>query len=300
MATDMCSVVSARNVAKYYGTRVGVADVSFEVHPGDIVGFLGPNGSGKTTMMRILMGLIRPTRGELSVFGEPLDRRSHSYRSRIGYLPGTLGLYEHMTVGEFLHFLAAMRQVDCSRRIGDLAERLDLALDDRISGLSKGNKQKVGVVQALMHSPGLLLLDEPTSGLDPIIQRVCEDIIEEETRKGVAIILSSHVMHEVDQLANRAIILAHGRIVVDDTVEGLKSRIRRQLRFEFPVPVTAETFEKIEGVHSVVVAGTTMTCVVVGSESPLLAAAAAHKVESVFSNEPSLEDIFLEQTGNHQ
>jgi ABC-2 type transport system ATP-binding protein len=300
MATDSCPVVSARNVAKYYGTRVGVADVSFEVHPGDIVGFLGPNGSGKTTMMRILMGLIRPTRGTLSIFGEPVDRRSHSYRSRIGYLPGTLGLYERMTVGEFLNFLAAMRQVDCSRRIGDLAERLDLALDARISGLSKGNKQKVGVVQALMHSPGLLLLDEPTSGLDPIIQRVFEDIIAEETRKGVAIILSSHVMHEVDQLANRAIILSHGRIVVDDTVEGLKSRIRRKLRFEFPEAVTAEEFEKIDGVDSIVVTGTTMSCVVVGSESPLLAVAVAHNVESVFSNEPSLEDIFIEQTGNHQ
>lgn len=300
MISNPQSVVAVRNVAKYYGTRMGVADISFEVNPGDIVGFLGPNGSGKTTVMRMLMGLIRPTRGSLEVFGERVGRRSCTYRSRIGYLPGTLGLYEHMTVGEFLDFLAAMRRIDCSHRIHSLAERLDLSLGAQIAGLSKGNKQKVGVVQALMHSPGLLLLDEPTSGLDPIIQREFEGIIAEETQKGVAIILSSHVMHEVDQLANRAIILSQGRIVVDDTVNGLKSRIRRKLRFDFPAPVSAEVFEKIDGVHSVHVVGRTVTCVVVGSEASLLATAAAHDVESVFSDEPSLEDIFLERTGNHQ
>lgn len=300
MTFDSRSVVSVRSVAKYYGTRMGVADISFEVHPGDIVGFLGPNGSGKTTVMRMLMGLIRPTRGTLSVFGEPLHQGSHLYRSRIGYLPGTLGLYEHMAVGEFLGFLGSMRKVDCSERVHELAQRLDLSLGAPISGLSKGNKQKVGVVQALMHSPGLLLLDEPTSGLDPIIQREFESIISEETQKGVAIILSSHVMHEVDQLANRAIILSEGRIVVDDTVSGLKSRIRRKLRLEFPERVPAEVFKNIDGVHSLEVIGKTITCVVVGSESPLLGVAAAHNVDSVFSDEPSLEDIFLERTGNHQ
>lgn len=298
MSDHSAPVVSARNVAKYYGSRLGVADVSFEVHRGDIVGFLGPNGSGKTTVIRMLMGLIQPTSGSLEVFGTPIGRHTHAYRSRIGYLPGTLGLYEHMTAGAFLEFLAAMRSVDCSSRIGELAERLELNLGAEISGLSKGNKQKVGVIQALMHSPDLLLLDEPTSGLDPIIQRVFEEIIDEETRNGVAIILSSHVMHEVDQLANRAIILLSGHIVVDDTVAGLKSRIRRKLRLQFPQPVSAAMFDNIDGVEHVVVDGATVTCSVVGSESPLLSVASAHCVDSVFSEEPSLEEIFLTQTGN--
>lgn len=300
MATSGQHPVVVHNVAKYYGTHLGVADVSFEVQKGEIVGFLGPNGSGKTTVMRMLMGLIRPTRGSIQVFGENVDRRSHAYRSRIGYLPGTLGLYDHMTVRQFLDFLAGMRGVDCAGRIRELAERLDLKLEATIGGLSKGNKQKVGVVQALMHSPDLLLLDEPTSGLDPIIQRVFEDIVAEETKKGVAIILSSHVMHEVDQLADRAIILLQGRIVVDDSVTGLKSRMRRKLRLEFPAPVPGDLFVGVSGVEHVVVDNSTVTCSVVGSEAQLLAVAARNNVESVFSDEPSLEEIFLAQTGNHR
>lgn len=300
MATFGQTPVVVRNVAKYYGIHLGVADVSFEVQKGEIVGFLGPNGSGKTTVMRMLMGLIRPTSGSIQVFGEDVDRRSHAYRSRIGYLPGTLGLYDHLEVRQFLDFLAGMRGVDCSGRIGELAERLDLKLNATIGGLSKGNKQKVGVVQALMHSPDLLLLDEPTSGLDPIIQRVFEDIVAEETKRGTAIILSSHVMHEVDQLAHRAIILLQGRIVVDDSVAGLKSRMRRKLRLEFPAPVSEEMFVGVIGVENVVVDNSTVTCSVVGSEAQLLAVAAQHNVESVFSDEPSLEEIFLAQTGNHR
>lgn len=290
--------VSVRNVAKYYGTHLGVADVSFDVRRGEVVGFLGPNGSGKTTVMRMLMGLIRPTSGSIQVFGDSITRRSHSYRSRIGYLPGTLGLYEHMSVQSFLNFLADMRGIDCWPRVTELSERLDLKLDASISGLSKGNKQKVGVVQALMHSPELLLLDEPTSGLDPIIQRVFEDIVAEETKRGVAIILSSHVMHEVDQLADRAIILIQGRIVVDDSVAGLKSRMCRKLRMEFPTAVSADIFSNVKGVEDIVVDGSTVVCSVVGSESELLLLAAQHGVDSVFSDEPSLEEIFLTQTGN--
>ena len=151
-----------------------------------------------------------------------------------------------------------------------------------------------------MHSPDLLLLDEPTSGLDPIVQRVFEDIVAEETKRGTAIILSSHVMHEVDQLAHRAIILLQGRIVVDDSVAGLKSRMRRKLRLEFPAPVSEEMFVGVIGVENVVVDNSTVTCFVVGSEAQLLAVAAQHNVESVFSDEPSLEEIFLAQTGNHR
>lgn len=290
--------VSVHNVAKYYGTHLGVADVSFDVHGGEVVGFLGPNGSGKTTVMRMLMGLIRPTSGSIQVFGEDVARRSYRYRSRIGYLPGTLGLYEHMSVQGFLNFLADMRGVDCRSRAHELSERLDLKLDATISGLSKGNKQKVGVVQAFMHSPDLLLLDEPTSGLDPIIQRVFEDIVAEETTRGVAIVLSSHVMHEVDQLADRAVILIQGRIVVDDSVAGLKSQMRRKLRMEFPSAVSADIFANVTGVENIVVDGATVVCSIVGSESELLLLAAQHGVDSVFSDEPSLEEIFLTHTGN--
>jgi ABC-2 type transport system ATP-binding protein len=272
------------------------------VLPGEIVGLLGPNGSGKTTVMRMVLGLIRPTHGSIEVFGVPVSSGDVKYRERVGYLPGTLGLYRQMTVEGFLRFLAQMRQADCRVRMQELLERLELSPHAVIGGLSKGNKQKVGVVQALMHSPDLLILDEPTSGLDPMNQRVFESIIREERKKGVAVVLSSHVMHEVDELADRVVILMNGRVVINDDVAALKSRIARTLRMEFVHPVTEDIFKGVSGVEHVMIemsdARCIVTCTVVGSESPLLEVAVHNKVESVFSKEPSLEEIFLTKTSN--
>ncbi|CAB4552930.1 MAG: ATP-binding cassette domain-containing protein [Actinobacteria bacterium] len=294
--------VSVQHVAKSYGKAMGVSEASFLVFPGQIMGLLGPNGSGKTTVMRMVMGLIRPTRGSIEVFGVPIIKGGVEYRSRLGYLPGTLGLYPQMTVEGFLGFLSHMRRADCRPRMQELMERLELSPHAVIGGLSKGNKQKVGVVQALMHSPDLLILDEPTSGLDPMNQRVFEDIVREERDKGVAVVLSSHVMHEVDELADRVVILMNGRVVIDDDVNTLKSRISRTLRMEFSHPVTEDLFKGVTGVEHLMIetsgAICAVTCTVVGSESPLLAVAVENNVESVFSQEPSLEEIFLTKTGN--
>ena len=294
--------VSVQHVAKSYGSSIGVSEASFEVFPGQIVGLLGPNGSGKTTVMRMIMGLIRPTRGSIEILGLPTRYGQVGNRARVGYLPGTLGLYPHMTVEGFLQFLAHMRQVDCRARLEELLERMELRPGAVIGGLSKGNKQKVGVVQALMHSPDVLILDEPTSGLDPLNQRVFESIIREERDKGVAIVLSSHVMHEVDEVADRVVILMNGRVVIDDDVLTLKSRIARTLRMEFDHLVDREAFTEIVGVEHVATetsdTSCSVTCTVVGSETPVLEVAVKNNVASVFSQEPSLEEIFLTETGN--
>jgi ABC-2 type transport system ATP-binding protein len=290
------TTIEVRHLTKLYGTTVGAQDVSFTVYPGEVVGFLGPNGSGKTTVMRMLLGLIRPTSGEAFIFGELVNRHNHTIRSSVGYLPGILGVYKDMTVRGYLNYIATVRGVDCTQRMKELMQRLALKADVAISGLSKGTKQKVGVVQALMHDPKLLILDEPTAGLDPIVQKEFEAIISEVRARGTSVLLSSHVMSEVEQLADRVMILSRGRLVEANTITALKSRIRRSLRLEFPSPMNADVFAGISGVDSVIVDGRVVECTVSGAEAPLLAVAAVHDVISVTSQEPTLEDIFLSLT----
>ena len=300
MASNNEHSISVLGLTKYYGKKLGVTDISFNVFRGEIVGFLGPNGSGKTTVMRMLVGLIHPTAGSAQILGQEVSLQNHSVRSKIGYLPGNLGLYKNMTVIDFLSFLADLRKIDCAPRINELLERFSISPHHEISGLSKGTKQKVGVIQALMHSPEVLILDEPTSGLDPIVQHEFEAVLQEERSKGVSILLSSHVMSEVDELADRVIILLKGQLVVTDTVKALKSRTTRALRLEFPEIVNGTIFMEIPGVESVHVDGRFVDCIVTGPETDLLAAAVERNLVSVTSQEPTLEEIFLLQTGTNR
>lgn len=288
--------ISVLGLTKYYGKKKGVEDISFNVFPGEIVGFLGPNGSGKTTVMRMLVGLIHPTAGSVQIFGEEVSTTNFNIRSTIGYLPGNLGLYKNMTVIDYLLFLSKLRRRDCNLRIHELLQRFSVSPDTEISSLSKGTKQKVGVIQALMHSPKILILDEPTSGLDPIVQKEFQLILREERSKGVSILLSSHVMNEIDDVADRVIILLNGHLVVVDTVEALKSRTTKTLRLEFPDVVNGTIFMDIPEVRSVHIDGRFVDCVVTGPETALLTSALQHHLISVVSQEPTLEEIFLLQT----
>ena len=297
MTTSIDPSISVCGLTKFYGDKRGVEEVSFDVLPGEIVGFLGPNGSGKTTVMRMLMGLIYPTSGTIQILNNVVSRRNWQIRSQMGYLPGILSLYKDMTVRDYLIFIASVRNVECSRRMNELMERFSLSPTAEISGLSKGTKQKVGVVQALMHSPRILILDEPTSGLDPIVQNEFEAVIREQREKGISVLLSSHVMHEVDELADRVIILFQGRVIVVDSIDALKSRTARILRLEFPTQQEPTIFMGVPGVEEVLTEGRFVECTILGSENALLKEAAAQGVIGVISEEPSLEDIFLVQTG---
>jgi ABC-2 type transport system ATP-binding protein len=177
-----------RDLTKYYGNDLGIDGVTFDVSQGETFGFLGPNGAGKTTTMRLLLGLIKPTRGTASILGKDLGE-GPLVRERIGYLPGTLELYENLTGKEFLNFFAKLRKKDCKKQIAELSSRFDLDLTRHIHDLSKGNRQKLGVVQAFMHEPDLLLLDEPTSGLDPLVQREFAELVRETTARGGTLLL---------------------------------------------------------------------------------------------------------------
>lgn len=288
--------ISTHGLTKFYGKTMGVENVTFSVQPGEVMGFLGPNGSGKTTVMRMLMGLIHITSGSAEILGRDVRDRSGFPRRSVGYIPGTLGLYPNQTVLEYLRFMANMRGVDCDRAIDDLSGRLALDLGLRIAGLSKGTKQKVGVIQAFMHRPSVLVLDEPTSGLDPIVQREFETMLEEVRDEGTAVLLSSHVMHEVEQLATRVAIINQGHLLIVDDVAAMKARTSRRLALEFDHDVDPGIFAAVPGVVSASSNGNGVECVIVGAETAVLARAVENSVVSVISHEPTLEDIFFRET----
>ena len=281
-------------LTKFYGRRLGVQDVSFEVNPGEVVGFLGPNGSGKTTVLRMLVGLLRPTSGRAELFGLDVRTCGPSVRDRVGYLPGTLSLYRRMTAGSYLSFMERMRGRDCAARSAELCERLGVDAAARIGEMSKGNRQKVGVVQAFMHDPDLLVMDEPTSGLDPVVQKQFDDLLQESTSRGAAVLLSSHVMSEVERLASRVAIVNKGSMVAFDRVDDLRSRTAATVVFEFAGPVDPYPLVSVPGFALTRTVGNTVEGTVRGTQHELLAAAVAMGVVAVRSPERTLDELFLD------
>jgi ABC-2 type transport system ATP-binding protein len=285
--------IKLEGLTKYYGHNLGVANLTFEVYPGEVVGFLGPNGAGKTTAMRALVGLLKINSGHAAILGMDVSTAGAAVRIQVGYLPGSPSLYENLTGWEHLVFLARMRGTDCKPMINSIAERLDLDLHRHIRDLSKGNQQKVGVVQAFMHQPEVLILDEPTSGLDPIVQREFAVLVDAAQMRGAAILLSSHVLSEVEHLADRVVIINAGQQLLVDEISHLKQRTIRSIDLFFPHPVAREVFSSIAGIKEVHVVGNRVNCQVIGSENVLLRTAVEHGVESVQSHESSLDDIFF-------
>lgn len=284
-------------LTKYYKNKRAVEDITFDVHPGEVVGFLGPNGSGKTTVMRMLMGLITITRGSACINGVDVQLRDGSARTSVGYLPGTLRLPPRSTVQELLEFSSCIRGNVDQRQVNQLLDRFHVDPSRKIGSLSKGTKQKVGVIQAFMHKPNVLILDEPTSGLDPIVQREFESLLREARDRGTAVLLSSHVMHEVETTAERVAILNKGSLLLVDSVERMKARMAHTLTFEFEHPVPITEFQSIAGIQSVSAINNSIMCTVVGSVSPTLALAARLNARDVVAAPPSLEDIFITETG---
>jgi ABC-2 type transport system ATP-binding protein len=285
--------IQAEGLTKSYGSSRGVVDLTFEVERGEVFGYLGPNGAGKTTTIRLLLDLIRPTRGRAVVLGLDARRESVEVRRHVGYVPGELALYPRLTGREHLSFYAGLRGGVDPRGVNDLVERLDLDLDRPVADLSKGNRQKVALVQALMHRPELLVLDEPTSGIDPLVQQEFYRLVRERTAAGGTVLLSSHVLSEVEHVADRVAIVREGRLVVVEDVAGLKARAVRRLVVHFAAPVAAEPFASLPGVRSVEADGTGLRFEVEGSLDTLVKAIAAHEVVDIVSHEPDLEEIFL-------
>ncbi|MGZ8694911.1 MAG: ABC transporter ATP-binding protein [Gaiellaceae bacterium] len=285
-------VVRAEGLTKFYGRDRGVVDLEFAVSPGEVFGFLGPNGAGKTTTIRLLLDLIRPSSGRVEVFGvEP--RRNVAVRRRIGYLPGDLRLYDRLTPRELLTYFTHLRALPGVDRGVELAERLDLELDRPIQALSRGNRQKVGLVQAFMHSPDLLVLDEPTTGLDPLVQQTFYALLAEAKEAGASVFLSSHVLPEVQHVADRVALIRDGRLELVAGMDELRARAVARVEVAFATPPPTDAFAGVAHARELERRGRTILFAVDGEADALVKELARWRVIAIDTHEADLEDIFL-------
>ena len=286
------SAIACHRLTKRFGKLTAVADLTLEVAPGQIVGFLGPNGAGKTTTIRMLMGFLRPTGGQASVLGAPAG--DIGVRSRIGYLPGDLRIDPTMTAAQLLSWYGRLRGRHDQRRVDELTQRLGLDPHRPFGTLSKGNRQKVGIVQAFCHDPDVLILDEPTTGLDPLVQREFLTLLAQAAARGAAVLFSSHVLPEVERAATRVAIIRAGRLVTVSTVDDLLDRARRRLELRFAAPVPAGVFDHVPGVVTADVHERTAVLAIDGPVGPALRAATdAGTLLRVNPAGDDLEDLFV-------
>jgi ABC-2 type transport system ATP-binding protein len=285
------SVIEVENLTKYYGKARGIVDVSFREEEGEIFGFIGPNGAGKSTTIRLLLSLIHPSSGVARVFGKDVTRHGTEIRRDIGYLPSEVYYYEGMKVIDLLKYSASFYPGDCSRRIKELSDLMELDMHRRISDLSYGNKKKVGIVQGLLHSPKLLFLDEPTAGLDPLMQRNFFDLIRRENERGVTVFFSSHILGEVQRLCTRVGIIREGKIVEISDIRALQKNNYKKVR------VTAKGLKpasvKVAGATNLQSENGTVSFFFKGDINKVLKKLGGLKVEDVSIEEPTLEEIFM-------
>ncbi|MCX5042034.1 ABC transporter ATP-binding protein [Aldersonia sp. NBC_00410] len=286
-------VVDVESLTRTFGERRGIAEVSFNIAEGEIFGFLGPNGAGKSTTIRLLLGLYRPTSGTMRVLGHDPTRDRTEMLRRIGYLPGEVKLFTRLTGRQHLDRVAHIRGVTDLRLRDELVERLGAELDTPLRTLSKGNRQKLGLVMAFMHRPDLLVLDEPTSGLDPLLQEEFAHLVGEVAGEGRTVFLSSHELDEVQRLAHRVAIIKEGSLVVTDTVENLRRAAPRTIEFAFDGPIDPDRFAAIDGVTVRGYSDDLLTLSVTGAIAAVLRAAADLDPIDINARRADLDELFL-------
>jgi beta-exotoxin I transport system ATP-binding protein len=285
--------IETEALGKRYGRHRGIEDVSFTVAPGEVFGFLGPNGAGKTTTIRTLLDLIHPTAGSARLFG--LDSRCESVaiRARLGNLPGDFGFGRETPGRQALQLLARLRNIDDVGRAEELATRFRADLDRPLGQLSRGNRQKVGLILATFHRPELLILDEPTSGLDPLMQEEFLALIAEERDRGCAVFLSSHELDEVQRVCDRVGIVRGGKLIAVERMADLLGKARRRFNAELRDPAGAERLGAIAAVSDLEVAGNRVTFTAAGDLDAVVRELAPHHVIDLEATHPSLEEVFL-------
>jgi len=291
---DDVIAIRTTGLTKDYGEGRGLFGLDLHVRRGEILGFLGPNGAGKSTTMRLLLDLIKPTSGAATILG--LDSRADSLevRRRVGFLPGDLVLYPTLTGSAMLDYLAELRGGVDRRVLDELVERFDAQLGRPLRELSTGNRQKLGLIQAFMHEPELLILDEPIAGLDPLVQQSFHALLGEVAARGRTVFLSSHTLSEVERVADRVAILRRGRLVVVDSLERLRGIAVQRLEIEFAgAAPAAEDIRALPGVREAVFDGNHLVVAFEGSADALVKAVAAYDVRSIRSRDDDLEEIFL-------
>ncbi|HSN77947.1 MAG TPA: ABC transporter ATP-binding protein [Anaerolineae bacterium] len=290
-------VIETKSLSVYYGRQRGILDVDLRVREGEVFGFLGPNGAGKTTTQRVLLDIIRPTAGEARIFGLDCQKQGVEARRRVGYLPGELALYGNMRASQFFEMYVSLQNGGGDRSYWKtLAERLDLETGRRIRQLSRGNRQKVGIVAAFMSKPDLLILDEPTSGLDPLMQQTVMALVREANAAGATVFFSSHILPEVHAVCDRVGIIREGALVATERVEDLTHQQFKRLRISFAAAPAADAFD-LDGVTEADRDERSVTLKVQRHLDTVLERAVALGITDIETIPVTLEEIFLAYYG---
>jgi ABC-2 type transport system ATP-binding protein len=285
------SIIEVSHLTKYYGKSRGIIDVSFNVEEGEIFGFIGPNGAGKSTTIRLFLSLIYPTKGWAKIFGKDCIQFGPEIRQEIGYLPSEVFYYEGMKVLDLLKYSASFFKKDCTKRMWELADLMELDMKRRISDLSYGNKKKVGIVQGLLHSPKLIILDEPTAGLDPLMQHKFFNLVREENKRGATVFFSSHILGEVQRLCSRVAIIKEGRLIDLQDIKTLQKDNYKKIK------VTADGLDekkfKVAGVTGLEKDNSSLSFFYKGDINVIAKLVSGSKIADLTVEDLTLEEIFM-------
>jgi ABC-2 type transport system ATP-binding protein len=285
------SVIEVNHLTKYYGKSRGIVDVSFNVEEGEIFGFIGPNGAGKSTTIRLFLSLIYPTKGDAKIFGKDCIKFGPEIRQEIGYLPSEVFYYEGMKVLDLLKYSASFYKKDCTQRLHELADLMELDLKRRIDDLSYGNKKKVGIVQGLLHQPKLIVLDEPTAGLDPLMQQKFFNLIREEHERGATVFFSSHILGEVQRMCNRVAIIKEGSIIDIQDIKTLQKDNYKKIRIA--AGDMDEKRFKVEGVSRLEKMDGTISFFYKGDINTITRLIGSGEISDLTIEDLTLEEIFI-------
>ena len=291
----MSNIIQTNHLTKSYGRSRGIINVTFAVEEGEVFGFLGPNGAGKTTSMRILMGLLHANNGSAIIGGMDCWKQATDVKKLVGYLPGEFSFDPGMRGAHIIEYLGHLRGGVDQAYVRQLVERLGLDPSKRFREYSHGNKQKVGLVQALMHKPRLLILDEPTSGLDPLNQQEFYRMVAEVRAEGRTVFLSSHILPEVEHTCDRVAIIREGRLVKIDHVSSLKEIHQYDAEITFTGPAEGSWFKNVTGIANVARGADehTLQLSVQGDLTEIIHIASQHNATNITTHEPTLEEVFL-------
>jgi len=293
MTTSKAAPLVVQKLTKTYGRARGVAQLSFSLKEGEVFGFLGPNGAGKTTTIRTILNFLHPSSGSVSIFGLDSVTQSVEAKRHIGYLAGDFAAYLDLTGEQFLHYLGALSSADHADTARYLATRFKAELTRPLKELSKGNRQKIGIIQAFMHKPKLLILDEATSGLDPLMQEEFYSVLREARDDGATIFISSHNLSEVQKVCDRAAFIREGKLVSIEAIAQMQQMSVHRFTVWFGQKVTQKDFEHLKGIEEIVIEGDQGHFVLSGSVDGFIKALAKHKILNIDRQETELEDLFM-------
>ncbi len=286
------NIIETKNLTKYYGKHRGIIDINLQVEEGEIFGFIGPNGAGKSTTIRTLMNFISPTSGSAYIFNKDCQKQSSYIKKSIGYLPSEVNYYDDLNAQQLFQYSAKYYHKECTARIRELSEYFELDVSKRLDEMSFGNKKKVGIIQALLHKPKLLILDEPTGGLDPLMQNRFFDLLENENKAGTTILFSSHLLSEVQRMCNRVAIIKEGHLLKVERVETLREEKYKKVKILLSNP--RENIESLSEIgENVVISKNKVEFMYKGKSKELLQRLNAIECDNIWIEDPSLEEIFM-------